>query len=70
MKMCKNLIAADQVLPAECPMRSKRCGAARNRCAARDPRALQLKRLEQIECEAAKYLASSSGNLLANAEGM
>jgi hypothetical protein len=39
------------------------------RFAMREPNEFQLKLLEQIECEAAKYLSSSSGSPLAVSAG-
>ena len=68
--MCKILMAADQLPPVECPHPSK---LLRNRTiprfAMRKTNEFQLKLLEQIEYEAAKYLSSSSGSLLAVSAG-
>ena len=69
-RMCKILMAAAQLPPVECSHPSK---LLRNRTiprfAMRETNEFQLKLLEQIECEAAKYLSSSSGSPLAVSAG-
>lgn len=63
-------MAVAQLPPVECPHPSK---LLRNRTiprfAMRETNEFQLKLLEQIECEAAKYLSSSSGSPLAVSAG-